>query len=804
MLNDLRYAIRSLLRAPGFAIAAILTLALGIGANTAIFSVADAILFRPLPYPHANRLVIVWNQLTKLELDRLSPVSESAKAYRSLTNIFDTSAGIYDLDRILTGTAGTERVPGMMVTEQLFPMLDPHPAVGRLFTADEYRSGGEPATILSYALFERRYGGDSSIIGQSVAIDGRSFRVVGVLSPDFEFNIRAGGIDLWTPKQDTPQAWGNSTRMIARLAPGVTLAQAQSALDAAARHVDETYHPYRGPHGEDAGYRVKVVSFRDQFLGNFRTVTLILLCAVAAVLLIACANLANLLLVRAVSREKETSVRRALGATEGRLFAQWITESAVLSLAGGAIGTIAAIWGVKLMLRLSPAALPGVAKISIDLRALAFTLIISCVVCLLFGLTPALASRRMMWVSRGTTRQSRRAASTLIAIEVAFALMLMISSGLLFKSFLRLTSVNPGFNPVHLLTMQVQFPATRPVTLVRSRAFYSELRDKLAGLPGVISATIGGLPLRGGVLNTRGGDPFAIRGRDYGVDGTQFANLNTIGLDYFRTFEIPLRAGRFFLDGDGPDAPRVAIVNEALARRFFPNGAVGQEIGIPRPCRDMTCDFDWATVVGVAGDVKTIALDQPNLPMLYMPHLQNPFPGAGVIIRTGGDPAAMVHDVAAVVHSMDPEMPVFDVHTMEERVQQSIGQPRFQTIIVGFFAIAALFLAAVGIFGVVAHSTAQRTQEIGIRMALGASGARVIETVMLDGLRPVLFGVVLGLAGALALSRVFSSLLFNVPAKDPSTFLMAALVLTLVAVAACLIPARRATRVDPMVALRSE
>jgi putative ABC transport system permease protein len=804
ILPDLRYALRGLLRSPGFAIAAVLTLALGIGANTAIFSVADAILFRPLPYPHANRLVMVWNQLTKLELDRLSPVYQSAEAYRSLTNIFDSSAGIYELDRVLTGTAGTERVPGMLVTEQLFPMLDPHPVLGRLFTADEYRANADPAAIISYALFERRYGSDPSIVGQSIAVDGRSYRVVGVLSPDFEFNIRAGGIDLWTPKLDTPQAWGNSTRMIARLAPGVTLAQAQSALDAAARHVDETYHPYRGPHGEDAGYRVKVVSFRDQFLGNFRTVTIILLCAVAAVLLIACANLANLLLVRAVSREKETTVRRALGASEGRLFAQWITESAVLSLLGAAVGSAAAIWGVKLMLRLSPAALPGIAKISVDLRALAFTLVISCVVCLLFGLAPALASRRMIWGARGTTRHSRQAASALIVIEVAFALLLMISSGLLFKSFLRLTSVSPGFNPVHLLTMQVQFPTTRPVNNIRSRAFYSELRDKLSGLPGVVSATIGGLPLRGGVMNIHGGDPFALRGRDYGSDGSQFANLNVIGLDYFRTFQIPLRAGRAFLDSDGPDAPRVAIVNEALARRFFPRGAVGQEIGLPHPCRDLSCDFDWATIVGVVGDVKTIALDQPSLPMLYMAHAQNPFPGAGVIIRTVGDPNSVAHDAAAVVHSMDPEMPVFDVHTMDERVQQSVGQPRFQAVVVGFFAIAALFLAAVGIFGVVAHSTAQRTQEIGIRMALGADGPRVVQAVLVDGLRPVLFGVLLGLGGALALSRVFSSLLFDVRATDPSTFLLSALVLTIVAIAACLGPARRATRVDPMVALREQ
>jgi putative ABC transport system permease protein len=804
MITDLRYTFRTLRRSPGFTVAAILTLALGIGANTAIFSVADAVLFRPLPYPHSERLVVVWNQLTKLGLDRLSPESQSATAYRALTKIFDSTAGLYDVGRTLTGGAGAEIVPTMMVTEQLFPMLAPRTTVGRLFTAEEYRANAEPVAILSSALFRRRYGSDQSIVGKSIELDGRSVRVVGVLSPDFEFNIRTGGIDLWTPKVDTPKSWGNSTRMIARLAPGVSLATAQSALDAAAAHVDETDHPYRGPHGEDAGYRVKAVTFREQFLGNFRSVTLMLLSAVAAVLLIACANLANLLLVRAVAREKETAVRRALGASEERLFAQWITESAVLSLAGAAVGTLAAVWGVKLMLRLSPATLPGMAKISIDLRALVFTLAISCVVCFLFGLAPALASRRMSWGTRGATRSSRRAASTLITVEVAFALMLMISSGLLFKSFVRLTRVNPGFNPVHLLTMQVQFPPTRPINIVQGIAFFTDLRDKLAQMPGVMSATIGGLPLRGGVLNTHGGDPFAIKGRDYGKDGAQFANHDSVGLDYFRTFEIPLRSGRWFAEGDKMDAPRVVIVNETLARKFFPNGAVGQQLGLPQPCRDLTCDFAWATIVGVAGDVKAIALDQPALPMFYLPFAQMPGPQMGVILRTSGDPVALARAAASLVHSMNPEMPVYDVKTMEERVDQSVGQPRFQTTLVGIFAVAALFLAAIGIFGVVAHSTAQRTQEIGIRMALGADGPRVVHVVLMDGMRPVLFGLILGLAGALAVHGILSSILFDVSASDPSTFFFAAILLGLVGVAACLLPARRATRVDPMIALRAE
>jgi putative ABC transport system permease protein len=806
---NFHYTFRTLLRAPGFSAAAILTLGLGIGANTTIFSVVDAVLLRPLPYPDSNRLVMVWDKLTKYNLPRKSPEYHTADAYRHLDNIFDSTGGIYWYDTTVSVNTASERVSLMTVSPQIFEMLSPRAVVGRIFAPEEYRTAADPTVILGNSLFERLFGGDQSILGKSINVGGHSRRVIGVMAPDFDFSMTSADVDLWIPVAlDTRQSWGNATRMLARLKPGVSLAAAQSALSAAAKHVDETEHPYMGPHGEDAGYGVTVVTLHDQLVGQYRTVTLILLCAVAAVLLIACVNVANLMLVRAVSREKETTVRRALGATTARLLSQWIGESAVLALLGGVLGSIAAVWGVKLLVRLSPAAADamnastpkigtGVATINVDARALAFTLAISCIVCVLFGLAPALASARMTWGTRGTTRRSRRAASILVTAEVALAVMLMISAGLLLKSFSRLTSVNPGFNPSHLLTLRADI--THQTTQPQRVAFYEALREKLAALPGVASATVGPPPVRGGGINAGSGDPFGIKGKSYDA-ANQFASLTSVGLDYFKTFEIPLRAGRAFSAADfAGEIPSVVMVNETLARTFFPEGAVGQQIGVPPPCRDSKCDFIWATIVGVAGDVKTRTLDMASSPQLYVPQ-----GSGGLNLRTSGDPLSMAGTVAKVIRSIDPDMPVYDVRTMEDRISETVGQPRFQSMIVAFFAFAALFLASIGIFGVVAHSTAQRTQEIGIRMALGANGTQVIEAVMLDGLRPVASGVMIGLGGALALSRIFSSLLFNVPATDPSTFLLAALLLTLVAIAACLGPARKATRVDPMIALRAE
>ena len=802
----LRYSLRTLLRSPGFTLAAVLTLALGIGANTAIFSVVDAVLLRPLPFPNADRLVTVWDKLVKYNLPRRSPEYHTADAYRRLDNIFESSGGFFGFIDTLPTDAGTERVAVVDVSKEVFAMLAPHAAVGRIFTPEEYGRGAEKVVMLGHSLFMRRFGGDPSIIGKSIRLGQTSRQVVGVMSPDFEFT--SGSVDVWIPVPlDTRQSWGNATRMIALLKPGVSLAAAQSALSAAAKHVDEIEHPYMGPHGEDAGYGVTVVTLHDQLLGEFRTVTLILLLAVAAVLLIACVNVANLMLVRAVSREKETAVRRALGATNLRLMGQWLTESGVIASLGGALGCITAVWSVKILIRLSPAALPGMAKIAVDARALTFTIALSCLVCLLFGLAPSLASVRMTWGTRGTTRHSRRAASLLVTAEVALAFMLMIGGGLLLKSFSRLTHVDPGFNPSHLLILRTEF--NRNTSRAERVTFYQDLREKLAAIPGVVSATMGDLPVGGGGINAGSGDPFGIKGKSYDA-ANQFASLSAAGVDYFRTFEIPMRAGRAFTAADsasagvGVDAakeyPSVVIVNETLARTFYPEGAVGQQIGVPPPCRDTKCDFVWMTIVGVAGDVKTRGLDMPARPVIYIPQPQT----GGVILRTASDPLQLARAASSVIRSADPDMAVFDVRTMEDRISQTVTQPRFQTVIVSFFAVAALFLAAIGIFAVVAHSTVQRTQEIGIRMALGADRGQVVQTVLFDGLRPVLFGVVLGLAGALAFSRILASVLFNVASTDPATFLLAAALLTAVAIAACLGPAQRATKVDPMIALRAE
>lgn len=805
LLQDLRYALRSFSRAPGFAIAAVLTLALGIGAATAIFSVADAVLLRPLPYPDSERLVVVWDSLPKLGLNRFVPRAVTAEAYRKLDAVFEMTGGVYPLDRVVTASSGAERVPGLWLTRDAFAMLGPRISLGRAFAPDDFRANAPSVAILSRVFFERQYAGDPASLGKTIALDGKSFEIVGVLASGFNFTLHAAGADVWTPKVlDKPGDWGNATRMIAKLRPGVSLQAAQSALDAAARHVEETSHPYTGPHGEDAGYHAAVLSLHDQLLGDLRTATLILLMAVGAVLLIACGNVANLLLVRAVARAKETAVRQALGATRRRLMSQWLTESAVLAFAGGAVGAVAAVWGVGILVRLSPAALPGIAKIGVDARALAFALAVSCAVCLMFGLAPGFASVKSAWGSRGTTLRSRRAASALVAAEAGLAVMLMIGAGLLLKSYAQLRRVGPGFNPAHLLTFQIQFPATVPLSKNRIRSFYSGLREKLEAIPGVTSATLGFLPVRGPNVNAGGGDPFQIKGRPYGSNGPvgQFANFIPVSLDYFRTFQIPLLRGRAFEARDSADGPAVVVVNDTLARAFFPKGALGQQVGIPSQCNGSNCEPTWSTIIGVVADVKVFTLNQAALPQIYLPHSQYPYPGASVAIRTAGDPEMAARDAAAVIRSLDPQMPIYDVKTMEDRISDSMGETRFEAFIVGFFAASALFLAAIGIFGVVAHSTAQRTQEIGIRMALGADAARVVRGVVWQGLRPVFAGIAIGLAGAIWMSRILTSALFHVAPSDPASFALAAALLAAVAFVACLVPARRASRIDPAEALR--
>jgi putative ABC transport system permease protein len=636
-----------------------------------------------------------------------------------------------------------------------------------------------------------------------VRLDDGAYTVVGVMAPDFSFGLRTGAVDIWTPLPPVEDRRMWQFRMLARMRAGMGIAGAQAAVTAAAMQVEETVHPYRGPNGEDGGYHAIVTPLREQLLGDFRTGALILLSAVALVLLIGCANVANLLLARAASREKEIAVRRALGASNAALLRQCMTEAAVLAALGGAAGIAVSAWGVALLKALSPTDLPGVARIAIDGRALLFMVGISCVVCLLFGAAPSLAVTRLNRTLRGS-RSRRRTSSLLVAGEVALALMLLIGAGLLLKSFGRLRRIDPGFRTDHLLTMQVQLSGPRYAQPRGRIGFFSEVRQRLAKLPGIVSAsTVSRLPVARVGLNTRSGNPFSIEGRPWNPNSPapQIAHTQTVGLDYFRTMGIPLRAGRVFTEADTLDAMAVAVINETLARRFFPSGgAIGRRLllGAPEP------GARWMTIVGIIGDLKTGALDDGPMPQYYTPQAQEAPGSMIVVLRTAGDPLLVAREAAGVVRLLDPDVPVYQIGTMQQHVSDAVGQPRFQAVLLALFAAGALFLAAVGIYGVVAHAAAQRTKEIGIRMALGADAARVVATVLADGLRPVAAGIVLGLAGALALARLLSSVLFEVAPRDPAAFGWAATILALTAAAACLGPARRAAHLDPQIALREE
>jgi putative ABC transport system permease protein len=795
-MHDLRYALRALARSPGFALAAILTLTLAIGAVTSIFSVADAVLLRPLPYPQPDRLVTVWAQLRTFQFDRF-PLSFDAFTNYSREPVFESAAAIRLTDGNLIGAGDATRAVALEISPNIFPMLGVTPALGRAFTPDEGQPGHGAVAILSHALFMSRFGGNPSAVGRSVALNDHALTIVGVLPAGFNLSLTEDVPDLWVPIEPSGGAG-----MLARLRPRVSLAAARSVMDASAKHFDETTHPYRGPNGEDAGYRVRVASLHDELLGSFRSTTVILICAVAAVLLIACVNVANLLLVRGVAREKETAVRRALGASQARLIRQWLTEAAVLAAIGGTLGSLAAHWGVRVLIALSPAALPETTHIRVDARALLFTLAISSLACLAFSLAPILAERRMDAHLRHTGPKSR-AAFGFIALETALAVMLLIGAGLLLKSFALLTHEHKGFNPQSLLTMHVELFGERYKDPHRQVEFFSNVRAQVAALPGVVSATASTrLPVNGAEIMT-GGSPFSIEGRPWNPSGAvpQLATTQIADADYFRTLQIPLIAGRVFNDSDTAQAPFVAVINETLARGFFPNGdAIGHRIllGAPRP------DSKWMTITGVVGDVKAAALDRPALPQFYRPLSQHPDVYMQLAIRTSGDPASIASQAAAVVRSIEPGAPVFGIQTMEQRIAGSVSQPRFETVILAFFAASALFLAAIGIFGVVAHSTARRTQEIGIRMALGADRARVLRHVVGDGLRPVVIGATIGLAAAFALGRILAGTLFHVTPRDPQIFSLATAALIMVAIGARLIPARRASRIDPMNALRSE
>jgi putative ABC transport system permease protein len=809
LLQDLRYAVRVLFKSKALTAVALLTLALGIGVNSAIFSVVNAIVLRPLPYPQSQDLMVIWGNLHKPGLEEIEVSALELRDFQQQCQAFEQIAA-YSTDGFnLTGIDQPERLRGAAISANLFPTLGVQPQLGRNIAAEEDRYGNDRVVVLSYSLWQRRFGGNPGVVNQTIQLDGRTMNVLGVMPAGFHFPDRE--TEVWIPLAFTPDLFEEDNRgshflnVIARLKPGVTLAHAQADLDTVtARLATEHTSTYRG------GFSARVRALHEELVGDLRRALLVLLGAVGLVLLIACANVAHLRLASATSRYREFAIRAALGARRGRVVRQFLTESVLLSLVGGTLGLALAVWVVRALVLLMPKDTPRLEEIRLDYRVVLFTLGTSLLTGIIFGLAPAFQAARTnlndvlkeAGRSGGDTSRRLRLRNLLVISEFALSLVLLIGAGLMVKSLLRLQEVKPGFEPARLLTMRIALPATKYENFNQSRAFFEQLFDRLDARPDVESVgAINLLPFGGG-----GGDrSFSIQdqptpaGHARPDEQVRFATPG-----YFHTMQIPLLSGRDFTRRDLPDTPRVAIVNSAFARKFWADGAaIGRRISFSAN------NPKWYEIVGIVGNVKHRGLDIADSPELYIPAFQPLFadgnvPSLYVAVRTMNEPSLTAGAMRNEVAVIDRDQPVSSLMTMDQRISDSVAPRRFNMFILGLFAALALVLAAIGIYGIMAFSVVQRTHEIGVRMALGASGSDVLKLVLRNGLGLALIGIVVGLVAAFAATRVLSSLLYDVSATDPVIFVIDAVLLAVAALLACYIPARRATQVDPLVALRYE
>ncbi|MCI0388410.1 MAG: ABC transporter permease [Acidobacteria bacterium] len=812
ILQDLRYGARMLMKKPGFTLIAVVTLALGIGANTAIFSVVNAVLLRPLAYKDPERLVVMNHYYPKLDL-KSSISAIGYTHYRDTNKSFENITAFADWPVNLTGVGDPERLQGAAVTATFFPTLGVEVARGRAFLQGEDQQGRNNVVVVSDGLWRRRFGADPQLIGQTLTLDGASYTVVGIMPPGFRFGREFGqAIDLWSPLAFTSNQlqtaqWRNDRfNVIARLKPDVTLQQAQAEMDTIAANVRQQYF---GPGGaEPRSWGLLLRGLHELVVGDIRPALLLLMAAVGLVLLIACANVANLLLVRASARQKEMAIRAALGANRIRVIRQLLTESVLLALVGGGLGLLLAYWGVEALVTLNQANIPRSREIGLDGRALAFIFGAALLTGLLFGLVPALfASKTDLHEAlkegrrRGSGGRGRGVRGLFVVSEVAIALVLLIGAGLLIRSFLKLQEVNPGFNPQDLLVMQLSLPDAKYREPQQRDSFFQQALQQVNTLPGVESAGLSTSIPMSGVIS---GSSFWIEGRETPPGQMMpWGNLWFAGSTYFQTMEIPLRKGRYFTDRDGLDAPGVAIIDETMGRKYWPDeDPLGKRVSIGE--RDPQGNLRWREIVGVVGHVKHQGLAGESPVQYYVPHRQIVIPRAFLVVRTASGPSSLTSAVRGAIHAIDKELPVFKVTTMEQMVADSTAQRLFTMLLLGIFGATALVLAAVGLYGVMSYSVAQRTHEIGIRTALGAQAPDVLKLVIGQGVKLALVGVLIGLGGAWALTRLMKTLLFGVSATDPLTFALIAVLLPLVALMACYLPARRATKVDPMVALRCE
>jgi putative ABC transport system permease protein len=792
LLQDLRYAVRQLLRNPAFSAIIVLTLALGIGANSMLFSIVHAALLRPLPYPHAERLVSL--SVATPERDKKVMDVSGAQLLQDRARSLEALAS-YDPDgATLTGGGEPRLLTGADVSEDFFRVMGVHPALGREFASEELRRNGPPVVILGHQIWTRDFAGDPRIVGRTVKLDGRSYTVVGVMPPEFSFPRRT---EFWLPLPPDPVVEGMIRYRFAvgRLRPDVSIAEARQE----ASTLLGTHHPEAPRAGEIT--TPVVMSLHERMYGDLRPALLVLLGTVLCVLLIACANVANLLLARAGARRKEFAVRLALGAGRPRLIRQVMVESLLLALLGGAGGLLFPLYGLKLLVSLGPDSIARVPDIAVNGPVLGFTLAISVASALLFGMTPALALSRTD--VHGTLkeggpqtageRRQNRSSRLLVIAQLAATVVLLVGAGLLAKSLVRMRSLDFGFRADGVLQARISLPETRYPDSASWESFYRTLLERVRALPGVESAALSSVtPMSGASAPGISFTPQDSTGLpNEQIDLAAFE----VGAEYFRTFGIPLRAGRGFSETDRADAPRVAIINEAAVRTFFPDGsAIGEKLPLL-----------GYTVVGVVPAVLQKAAEANPLPTVYTPIEQaGASPVRVIALRTTLDPQSFVPALQRVVRGIDPEQPLSGVTTMNEVLSDSVAPTRFNALLLGTFAALALVLAAFGLYGLIAYTVSQRTREIGVRMALGAQPLDVLELVVRDGLLVVAGGLALGLLGAHTLAHLVTKLLFQVESSDVTVFIAAPLVLAAVALLASYLPARRATRVDPMIALRSE
>ncbi len=806
MIQDLRYALRQLRKSPGFTVVAMLAIALGIGANTAIFSVVNAVLLRPLPYQDADRLVTILHNWD-------GPVAPANYLdWRSQNHVFQDMGIAENWTPNLSGNTQAESVDALQVSTNLFPMLGVKPALGRLLLSEEEQSGKEHSVILSYGLWQRRFGGDPGIVGQSITLQGEPYTVVGIMPAGFQFApFWATKAELWAPLalgERVTSRGGQSLRVFAKLKPGVSLEQARSEMGTITARLERQF--------PGTNREVTVQLLKEKVVGDIRPALLVLLAAVSFVLLIACANVAHMLMARGAARQKEIAVRAALGAERWRIVRQFLMESLLLALLGGAAGLLLAFWGIRMLVALMPASIPRVDSIGLDSRVLLFTAVVSIFTGLIFGIVPALQASgvhlrdALQETGRGSGDSLRRnrLRSVLVGSEFALALLLMIGAGLMLRTFFALRTIDPGFRTHHVLSTVISVAGSEEAQPQKRRAFYQQVLQRVGALPGVESVSaINHVPLAGDTW----GFSFDIEGRPLPAPGeSPGAIYRVIFPNYFRTMGISLLRGRDIGEADNLNAPGVVIINDRLAKKYWPGeDALGKRITLDDPRKNPS----WLTVIGVAHDSKQNEWTGDPRPEMYLPlaqspeYLQNPaghFAYVTLVARTTGDPATLVNDIKSAVASIDKNVPISEIETMDQAVDDLNAQPRFELWLLGSFAAVAVLLAALGIYGVMSYSVSRRTHELGVRMALGAAQQDVIMLVVKQAMRLALVGSACGLLAAFVLTRTMSKLLYGVRSTDPLTFVAVMLLVSGIALLASYLPARRATRIDPVTALRCE